>query len=175
MYDSVFRRLIPVAFSQEELLSATLDAFFVGCSAWRLTIFFPQLRAVKAGDKKKSPGERPSARKRRVREWKRNEPATHIQPVNGVCGNGSAARVTGARNKQAKERTEVTISAATGSNRRKRGSHRGNPRGIYARTASLALANEPDQAGRERKRDRERGTRDRKAERRPPARRGRNW
>ena len=76
--------------------------------------------------------------------------------MNGVCGNGSAARVTGARNKQAKERTEVTISAATGSNRRKRGSHRGNPRGIYARTASLALANEPDQAGRERKRDRER-------------------
>lgn len=52
MYDSVFRHVIAVAFSQEELLSATLDAFFVGCSARRLTIFFPQLRAVKAGDKK---------------------------------------------------------------------------------------------------------------------------
>lgn len=75
--------------------------------------------------------------------------------MNGVCGNGSAARVTGARNKQAKERTEVTISAATGSNRRKRGSHRGNPRGIYARTASLALANELEQADRERDRERQ--------------------
>lgn len=68
MYDSVFRHVIAVAFSQKELFSATLDAFFVGCSARRLTIFFPQLRAVKAGDKKKSPGERPYARKRRVRE-----------------------------------------------------------------------------------------------------------
>ena len=82
-------------------------------------------------------------------------------------GNGTAATVTGARDKQAKEGRRLQFRFAAGGERRKRGAHRENPRGIYARAvlSSLPFANEPDQTRAEQSRPGETINRERERER----------